>query len=327
MGSSQSVNQPVVLAAESSKAQLACLLCGSPDLRHVLRFDGAMIRKLWQACDRALTEEAYGAFRPETEVILFECHQCGFRFFDPRLAGSGRFYEELEHAGYYVAERPEFRFALNLCRQENIRKLLDVGGGEGAFLDLAKAAGLETYGLELNQQAAELSAGKGHRMLSRPLEELSAQDLGGPVDMLTLFQVVEHVPDPKSFLKAAAVLVRPGGLIVVAVPNRFGLRRVQPLDPANLPPHHVSHWRMKDLKHLGEVSGLQWHSQGADVLFGGDIKAFWLAHNRQCRAIGCPPRFGGAWFPNLVSLLYRKLACRYYSPRWGLSIYAAYRKI
>ena len=304
---------------------LRCLLCDSSESRPVWELSGSEIRRLWLASRRKLTEVAYGALLPTTNVNLFECLHCGFRAFNPQLAGGSLFYEELERGGYYNDFRPEFDFALNLCSSGKARKILDVGSGQGAFLNLAKKAGLQTFAVELNEQAASISAVR-HRTLSKPLEEISPDDLGGEVDALTLFQVIEHVPNPIAFMTAAARLVGPGGFLVVSVPNRPGLRWLNRWDPANLPPHHVSHWRFADLLRLGAACGLRWHSQGADALVGRDIETSWLTHNVLSAAIGRRPRPGGAWLPKFVSLLYRKLGCRYYFPRWGLSIYAAFRK-
>lgn len=312
--------------AVPTKPGLSCLLCKSPALRSVRELNGDKVRRLWQATNQVLSEVTYGAMRPETPVVLHECGSCGFRFFDPALAGGGGFYEDLEKAGYYVTHRPEFDFALQLGRQVKARTILDVGGGEGAFLDLAKAAGLQTLGVELNATAADICARKGHKVIRKGLEAIAPADLGGGVDMLTLFQVIEHVPDPLSFLHAAKRLVRSGGLLVVSVPNDHGLHRFMPFDPANLPPHHVSRWRRADLRQLGTIAQLEYFAEGADVLYGSALLDFWLLHNRLAEAIGRPKRWGGEWLPRILSCFYRKLGCRHYFPRWGLSIYAAYHK-
>lgn len=312
--------------SENKPASPSCLLCGHAAVREVWRLDGRAVRRLLSEKNHALSEAAFGALRPETPVELFGCRSCGFRFFDPAFAGSAKFYEELEQSDYYVKHRPEFDFALRLCRRTGARKILDVGGGEGAFLDHAKTAGLRTFGVELNERAAKISAGKGHTIIQKQLEAISPAELDGGVDALTLFQVVEHVPDPRAFLTAAARLVRPGGLLIVSVPNDRGVFRLFPWDPLNLPPHHVSRWRRADLKRLGGACGLRWFAGGADVLYGSGIEQFLIAHNHLARAVGRPARFGGEWFPKMISFLYRKLGCRHYGPRWGLSIYAAYQK-
>jgi SAM-dependent methyltransferase len=186
---------------------------------------------------------------------------------------------------------------------------------------------MKTLGLELNPTAAAISAGKGHRMLSCRLAEVSLVEIGAGVDLLTLFQVVEHVPAPRDFLQQAVRLVRPGGFLVVAVPHEEGMFRWLPWDPANMPPHHVSRWRRCDLVRLGESCGLRVHSVSADVLFGRALETYFQLHNRLARRIGAPVRFGGNWLPRALSLAYRALGCRHYFPRKGLAVYAAFQKV
>ena len=303
-----------------------CLLCGGGAENRVWTLTGTEVRALWRAAGRELSEGAFVGLAPDAEVAQFECGACGFRFFDPALAATGKFYEELQQGDYYVSTRPEFAFALELARQEKLKTVLDVGGGDGAFLDGARAAGHTTLALELNAHAAAVTAGKGHRTLQRRLEDVSPAELDGGVDMLTLFQVVEHVSAPVEFLQSAARLVRRGGLLIVAVPNNDGMHVLLPYDPANLPPHHVSRWRARDLDQLGAACGLTVAARGADELFGGPMREFWLLHNRLAPAIGRRAHPGGAWLPAAVSWLYRKLGCRHFFPHRGLSIYAAYRK-
>ncbi len=307
-------------------AELRCFLCSSDARRTVWRLTGLQVRALWKVLDRHLSEAAFGPLTAECDVVQFECCSCGFRFFNPVLAGGSMFYEELEKDNYYVERRPEFDFALTVCAREKADSVLDVGGGEGAFLDLARAEGMTTFGLELNPRAAAVAAGKGHRTLNKLLEDVSARDLDGGVQVLTLFQVLEHVPDPRAFIRHCTSLVKKGGIIVVAVPNDRGVHRLLPFDPANMPPHHVSRWRRRDLEYLGETSGLTVFARGADPLYGRGLQDFWLLHNRLAEAIDAPLHPGGQWLPETVSWFYRKLGARHYLPRWGLSIYVAYRK-
>ena len=306
--------------------QLRCLLCGGNALSPVWTLSGADVRALWKAVGRSLSEEAFSGLPPDCRVTQFECSACGFRFFDPSLAGEARFYEELEQGDYYVARRPEFDFALDVCRHARATSVLDVGGGEGAFLDLARPRGMTTFALELNPRAAEISAGKGHRALCKRLENTTPADVEGGVDVLTLFQVVEHVPAPVAFVRQAATLVKERGFLVVAVPNNRGQHVLNPFDPANMPPHHVSRWRMRDLEVLGNSCGLKLCGRGGDILYGCDFAGFWLQHNHLAPVLGRPPHPGGEWLPHLLSFMYRKLGCRYYFPRKGLSIYVAYQK-
>jgi hypothetical protein len=94
----------------------------------------------------------------------------------------------------------------------------------------------------------------------------------------------------------------------------------------NLPPHHISRWRTRDLKSLGTACGLSCTHTGADRLHGRDIAEFWKMQNCFAAAIGQPELPGGNWLPSLLSFVYRKLGCKFVAPRKGLSIYATFHR-
>ena len=301
-------------------SKLRCLLCSGHDLVAADELTGRDIVALWRAVGREFSPAALAPMDDTTRVTLWRCRACGFQFYDPRLAGGGKFYEELMAREYYVEQRPEFPFTLRLAREQGVRSVLDVGGGDGVFLDQARQQGLTTWGVELNEAAAERASAKGHRMIRKPLEQITPEEAGGGVDLLTLYQVVEHVPDPVGFVREAARLVRPGGLIVIAVPHEYRICGLIPLDPANWPPHHLSRWRKRDLRALVELLGLELVSLHGDRLHGSDLEQFIPMHNRLAAAIGRRTHpldeTGARW----LSFFYRKLGAKYFFPRLGLSL-------
>jgi len=310
----------------SPDAPERCLLCDGRELRALWTITGRELRLLFAATGAQHSDAAFGRITPDFPVRLFECAGCGFQFFNPALAGAGEFYAEAESPGYYPAVRREFEMARAFATARGLRSVLDVGGGDGAFLDLARRAGLRTYGCELNAHAAAIAAEKGHTMLGKPLPALTPEDVAGGVDVMTFFQVVEHLPDPRRFLAGALHLLRPGGFIIITVPNRNGCCRLTPFDPANMPPHHITRWRSEDLARLGRACGLRVESIGAETLFAFDIERLWKLHNRFAAAIGKPPRPGGGWLPGLLTLLYRYLGARHWFPRRGFGVYAIFQR-
>ena len=227
---------------------------------------------------------------------------------------------------YYTELRPEFSFALNFAVKRQLKNVLDVGGGEGGFLDLARKRGLETVGVELNRAAAERAAAKGHHIISKLLEQVGVDEVGGGVDLLTMFQVVEHVPDPVQFTRDAARLVSSGGFIVISVPNEYRGLGLLPYDPANWPPHHVSRWRKKDLHQLAHRVGWRVVATSGDILYGRMLEAFIVFHNQLSAAIGRRPYPVDARTAAALSFVYRKLGCKFLFPRLGLSLYAILQK-
>jgi len=96
--------------------------------------------------------------------------------------------------------------------------LLDIGCGDGLFLKVASEAGHAVEGIEFSPEGARRAA----QRLGRPIAvgDLSRSGvLKGPFDIVTLWHVLEHLVEPSAMLAAAHHRLRPGGLLVVAVPN------------------------------------------------------------------------------------------------------------
>jgi len=300
---------------------LNCLLCGSKQLKDFDRLNGRQIRALWRERGTEFPAEALKGISDSTDVILWECCGCGFKFFDPSLAGNGLFYQLLESADYYSTGRPEFQRTLEFAAKNRLTTVLDVGCGAGAFLDQARQAGLQTFGLELNVAAAEKARAKGHHIFDRLLHEIPTTACPGGFDLITLFQVLEHVSDPVAVVKDAAAHLKPGGFVAVAVPSEVGVLRLIPLDPAQWPPHHISRWRLEDFKTLAAKTRLSPVKAGGDVLLGSRIEQVIQSQRQMEAVIGKrPPGKAPAW-PHWLSWLYRKTGMKHFFPHRGDSIY------
>lgn len=313
--------------SSTARPRPACLLCGGSDSHSISHLSCIDLRTAWTQLGVSFSEEALVALRGRSELELLECGVCGFRFFEPALAGGGTFYAELQKqiATYYAANRPEFKWTLQLARKLSLRNVLDVGCGEGAFLDLAKQAGLTTHGVELNAQAIEISRTKGHRIYPGLLADLAHEGPEAPCDLITAFQVLEHVVDPVRFLVDAKRLTRHSGYIAIAVPNEKGIHALCPWDPHQWPPHHITRWRVEDLRHLAKLTGLRLVQWGSDYLAGQEAEYFWNLHNKFASALGKGRYPGGRVFPYFVSRVYRLCGCKFVFPRRGPTIYALYR--
>jgi SAM-dependent methyltransferase len=287
---------------------------------------GAELRRLWASLENEIGDDAYGPIKPETAVNLHRCDSCGFRFYNPEFAGSAEFYEELMAKKTYPLGSPEFAHAIDFAARHGIREVMDVGGGEGAFLDMASKAGLLTSGVELNRHASEMAAKKGHRMFNKLLDEISLEEVDGGVELLTLFQVVEHVSDPVGFLIAASRLVKPGGFISIAVPSDKRMLGLLENDPADWPPHHVSRWRAQDLRFLGERAGLVMVEEGANPLYGNSIPWAFSLHNQLGAALGHDPLRIPRPVISSASFVYRALKLQKFLPFHGLSVRVVLRK-
>src|SRR3954463_5371544 len=152
-----------------------CLLCHGTS-HELYCLSGEELRVLWAAGGVCLDEAAFGPINRDFEVPLLECDRCGFRFFDPALAGTETFYRQLRDENYYAAARPEFIRALNFAKRHQLKKVLDVGCGAGAFLDLARDHDLTAHGLELNTTAAEDARSRSHTIFTQLLHEVDQKE-------------------------------------------------------------------------------------------------------------------------------------------------------
>lgn len=137
-------------------------------------------------------------------------------------------------------------------------RVLDVGCGRGILLGLLRARGWETSGVEFNDTAAEHARAElGLSVSTGGFLEASLPDR--PFDVVVLWHVLEHLPHPVEALRRCREIVRPGGLLVVAVPNLESLQAKATgrswfhLDV----PRHYFHFRLRVLRRLVEEAGFQ----------------------------------------------------------------------
>ena len=310
----------------TGQSPLKCLLCSDTRLKIAARLTPREIRALWHECGTDFPPKALGKVDEVTETILWQCSRCGFQFFDPTLAGDGSFYELLDSSEYYCSTRPEFQRTTQFAVKHKIETVLDVGCGSGDFLDQARHAGLRTFGLELSPSAAAKARAKGHRIFDKLLHQLPADTCPGGFDLITLFQVLEHVPDPVGTLKHASAHLKPGGYLSIAVPSRSGIYRLMQWDPTQWPPHHISRWRLHDLKTLAERTNLRLAKYGGDILLGSSIRQAMLVSQRTSAALGKQSPANTGKLPGLISWIYRKSGLKHLAPNWGPSIYAYFEK-
>jgi len=101
-------------------------------------------------------------------------------------------------------------------------RLLDVGCGEGFFLFSASKAGYTTKGTEISQDAAAYARREfGLDVEAKPFEELRFPE--NHFDVVTLWQVLEHVPYPLTVLKEVHRILKPGGLLATSTPDIEGI--------------------------------------------------------------------------------------------------------
>ncbi len=103
-------------------------------------------------------------------------------------------------------------------------RLLDVGCATGVFLDMMQKRGWEVEGTEVSEELA--SYARKTFSLKIHLKDLTKEELeADPYDAITLFDVIEHIPNPNLLITACRNLLKPDGLLLLRTPTEEGLFR------------------------------------------------------------------------------------------------------
>jgi 2-polyprenyl-3-methyl-5-hydroxy-6-metoxy-1,4-benzoquinol methylase len=136
-------------------------------------------------------------------------------------------------------------------------KILEVGFGNGSLLDTMKQLGWQTHGRDLSPNACRVAARKGHCV-----RQGSAEDLDDPADQYDVVyvnQVLEHTYSPRAALERLYHVLRPGGRLMLAVPN-FGslqMRLLGRYSSALDPPRHLYQFERRTLRRYLEEVGFR----------------------------------------------------------------------
>lgn len=135
--------------------------------------------------------------------------------------------------------------------------IVDVGAGNGSFVFLSEKAGYKAEGLELSQKQIDFA--KSHLNVHLQKEFLDSFSKYN-YDIVTAFNVIEHVPAPKQFLYSLREHARRSGFVCITTPNTssfkrlfWGARRWEMIDP----PHHLNLFTRKALFEIIEDCGLK----------------------------------------------------------------------
>ncbi|MGA8067330.1 MAG: class I SAM-dependent methyltransferase [Terriglobales bacterium] len=152
---------------------------------------------------------------------ILKCSVCGLGITDPAPGQLQAHYAEYYGSRHGVTarmcDRRRIAMVTRMAGPGGGRRLLDIGCGEGTFLQAARESGWEVSGTELNSAPARQ---KGFEVLNS-VEECAER---GPFDCVTLWHSLEHMPDPAAAIASIRRLLADDGLILIAVPDFEGLQ-------------------------------------------------------------------------------------------------------
>jgi 2-polyprenyl-3-methyl-5-hydroxy-6-metoxy-1,4-benzoquinol methylase len=224
-------------------------LTGSDAVTPVMEFSTAFISDGYK---NELGIDVSEYFVGQKEIKLYKCNKTGYRFFHPaHLAGNESLYKHLEQYDWYYSRwKWENDFAMKQMQKND--RVLDIGCGDGFFLDGLRKNGIQCEGIETNHSAALKAGAKGHVIHEMLIQNFSA-DHNSVYDIVCAMQVLEHIYDVADFVSHAMKIVKPGGKLIIAVPNNNPfLYRYDACTLLNLPPHHMGWWNEESLYNAAE---------------------------------------------------------------------------
>ncbi len=245
------------------------------------------------ACNLCGSTASHEVFRKH-QWPLVACDGCGLVRVDPRPTAEQIAAIYAPPAGYHLQRlagpsrysRWERRRCEHLARitgpaPHAQARLLDVGCSTGDYLERARARGWSVYGIELAQHLAVYA--RTRRAL--PVAYAGVEDVlprfgEQSFDVITLWDVLEHLPQPLSTMRDMFRALRPGGRVYLATPNLAGwvprfhwqvVRRLWNIWPHPEPPFHLHQFSRDTLAHVLSAAHF------VDVRFKPDHIPLWYS--------------------------------------------------
>jgi SAM-dependent methyltransferase len=205
-------------------------------------------------------------FLTKQQTDYLECSGCRFRFatpaVNPNLAATLDAYEDayLQYLAVDACDAANFQ---SLCEWMarfaplEGKRLLDVGAGSGKLVRYLRAGGIDAHGIEPSRALYGRFLSDDSAFTCATLEEFRAAG-PAPFDIVTAFDVIEHVPDPNRFLGDIASALEPDGTLFVSTPDveslaarAFGRRW------HFYYPYHLSYFGPRTLARAADSHGLR----------------------------------------------------------------------
>jgi len=228
--------------APAKYEMIQCPLCNAQQ-KYLEPIDTLGLIRLWENSGISVNR-LFGA----NEVVKCKCNHCGLGFYYPYILGDDGFYGELSEWEWYYkySGKTEYPFVGKMIKGG--QSVIDVGSGIGEFAEYMPD-GAKYIGIELSSKAVDIA-----NHLGRDVRRMSIININNQYfdrfDIVTCFQVLEHIEDIHVFFSSLIKLCKPGGAVAIAVPNNDGFIGKAVNNFLNMPPHHVLLWNRTSLEYL-----------------------------------------------------------------------------
>lgn len=180
-------------------------------------------------------------------AYVVECKDCGFGFGIPYVGGSEKFYSIIHEQKGYPSWRWDYEFTVNnVVKNKKHLRILDIGAGEGLFLKRLKK-NHDVYALEGSEiTRAHL---RSNNIAVFPDLKEAIQIVVSTFDIITLFQVLEHLSDFENVLRDVFKLLNTGGKVIISVPYFAAMKKQEKHTGAiDYIPNHINKWTAASLE-------------------------------------------------------------------------------
>ncbi|PSR17468.1 class I SAM-dependent methyltransferase [filamentous cyanobacterium CCP3] len=210
-----------------------------PDVKLIKSISTKQLIKNWQ---QKFSIDISKYFASCEQIHLYQCNQTQLQFFTPdEIEGSGELYEQLQCFNWYYMRR-KWEHDVAIQDLEGCKNVLEVGCGQGAFVQrLIQEHMLSAIGIESNKSAIQIAQSQGIPVSVSTLAEIAC-DKAKYFDAICAFQVLEHLSAPRTFIEDSIQLIKPGGKLILSVPNAESFAKHDHNNLLDQPPHHMHRW-------------------------------------------------------------------------------------
>jgi len=217
-------------------------------------------------CDN---KEYVKLFFQKNNFKFYKCKKCGHIFIDFLSCDVSSLYSRdyflgsekgFGYVDYDIDKEPMrsvFRYYIKKIEKFSVKKgnLLDVGAATGFFIDIAGKLGWKAEGLEVSSYAAGIAREKGLNISQGELKDCDFKNKS--FDVITLWDVLEHLPEPDSDMRIISKILKPNGILAINTPDAGSFYACILGQRWHLfvPPEHINYFTKKSIILFLEKNG------------------------------------------------------------------------